>query len=174
MLNHPGGPFIKHHLKLKYTPGFRFSFFAHSLPLYILPLGVGHPSFLAVLTQNSWWFKCFFSGIQVSSLSSDLGGRCFMDLTWESPQQAWLLDRQANGWKEWREEGEGWRRVGVGMKGGVWKHRTGEAAASAPHPPVPWLWGRVSSARQHRCCCIVWSSNPTGSKLSLAIVFHSP
>ncbi len=125
MLNPPGGPFIKHHLKLKYTPGF-FSHFSHILSLsLILPLGVGHPSLLAVLTQNSWRFKCFFSGIRVSSVSSDLGGRCFMDLTWESPQQAWLLDRQADGGKEWREEGEGWRRLGVGRKGGVWKHRTG-------------------------------------------------
>lgn len=63
---------------------------------------------------------------------------------------------------------KGWRRVGVG---GVWKHRTGEAAASPP--PVLRLWGRGTSARQHRCCCIVWSSSPMGSKLSLAIVFHS-
>lgn len=39
-----------------------------------------------------------------------------MDLTWESPQQAWLLNRQDGG-KESREEGEGWRRVGVGRKG---------------------------------------------------------
>ncbi|KAL1269665.1 hypothetical protein QQF64_031954 [Cirrhinus molitorella] len=60
-----------------------------------------------------------------------------MDLTWESPQQAWLLDRQADG----RNEGEGWKRMGVGRKGGVWKHRTGEDAASSP-PSCPATLGK--------------------------------
>lgn len=69
--------------------------------------------------------------------------------------------------KRRRHEGLG---EGARVWGGVWKHGTGEAAS----PLFQSRWGGETSARQHRCCRIVWSSSPTGSKLSLAIVFRSP